>query len=176
MVKRGHRVNGPQASEGEAQHGAFCWTGRLMLRGGLRREGDNQNSESECESFHRMTSFMRLRYRNARALGPIHYVKVIRGGVGRNAQSSPAFCFNGASAETLQPCERRDPVCASELLDNAQSPPSPGAGRPSPCGGAPPRGRNEPAFTNIGRGWLSCAVRQEPSEGRHHRAARLRHR
>src|SRR5688572_7286508 len=27
MVKRGHRVNGPQASEGEAQHGAFCWTG-----------------------------------------------------------------------------------------------------------------------------------------------------
>ena len=52
---------------------------RLMFRGGLRREGDNQNSESECESFHRMTSFMRLRYRNARALGPIHYVKVIRG-------------------------------------------------------------------------------------------------
>jgi len=27
---------------------------RVMFRGGLRREGDNQNSESECESFHRM--------------------------------------------------------------------------------------------------------------------------
>ena len=22
-------MNGPQASEGEAQHGAFCWTGRF---------------------------------------------------------------------------------------------------------------------------------------------------
>jgi transposase len=30
MVKRGHRVNGPQASEGEAQHGPFCWTGRSV--------------------------------------------------------------------------------------------------------------------------------------------------
>src|SRR4029077_18351556 len=29
MVKRGHRVNGPLASEGEAQHGAFCRTGRI---------------------------------------------------------------------------------------------------------------------------------------------------
>src|SRR5277367_5322421 len=28
MVKRGHRGYGPQASEGEAQHGPFCWTGR----------------------------------------------------------------------------------------------------------------------------------------------------
>src|SRR3974390_3350745 len=30
MVKRGHRGHrgyGPQASEGEAQHGAFCWIG-----------------------------------------------------------------------------------------------------------------------------------------------------
>src|SRR3974390_561698 len=27
MVKRGHRGYGPQASEGEAQHGAFCWIG-----------------------------------------------------------------------------------------------------------------------------------------------------
>src|SRR5215813_15309836 len=27
MVKRGHRGYGPQASEGEAQHGLFCWTG-----------------------------------------------------------------------------------------------------------------------------------------------------
>ena len=29
MAIRGHRVNGPQASEGEAQHGAFCRTGRI---------------------------------------------------------------------------------------------------------------------------------------------------
>src|SRR5512139_1497572 len=29
MVKRGHRGYGPQASEGEAQHGAFCRTGRV---------------------------------------------------------------------------------------------------------------------------------------------------
>jgi transposase len=29
MVKRGHRGYGPQASEGEAQHGPFCWIGRL---------------------------------------------------------------------------------------------------------------------------------------------------
>ena len=29
MVIRGHRCNGPQASEGEAQHGLFCWTGRI---------------------------------------------------------------------------------------------------------------------------------------------------
>ena len=29
MVKRGHRGYGPQASEGEAQHGAFCWIGRI---------------------------------------------------------------------------------------------------------------------------------------------------
>ena len=29
MVKRGHRANGPQASVGEAQHGPFCWIGRL---------------------------------------------------------------------------------------------------------------------------------------------------
>src|SRR5215813_5606169 len=29
MVKRGHRGYGPQASEGEAQHGLFCWTGRI---------------------------------------------------------------------------------------------------------------------------------------------------
>jgi hypothetical protein len=29
MVIRGHRGNGPQASEGEAQHGAFCRTGRV---------------------------------------------------------------------------------------------------------------------------------------------------
>jgi hypothetical protein len=28
MVKRGHRY-GPQASEGEAQHEAFCWIGRF---------------------------------------------------------------------------------------------------------------------------------------------------
>jgi len=27
MVKRGHRCNGPQASEGEAQHGAFAGPG-----------------------------------------------------------------------------------------------------------------------------------------------------
>jgi hypothetical protein len=29
MVKRGHRDYGPQASEGEAQHGPFCWTRRV---------------------------------------------------------------------------------------------------------------------------------------------------
>jgi hypothetical protein len=29
MAIRGHRLNGPQASEGEAQHGAFCRTGRI---------------------------------------------------------------------------------------------------------------------------------------------------
>jgi transposase len=29
MVKRGHRGYGPQASEGEAQHGLFCWIGRF---------------------------------------------------------------------------------------------------------------------------------------------------
>ena len=29
MVKRGHRGYGPQASEGEAQHGPFCWIGRI---------------------------------------------------------------------------------------------------------------------------------------------------
>jgi hypothetical protein len=28
MVKRGHGY-GPQASEGEAQHEAFCWIGRV---------------------------------------------------------------------------------------------------------------------------------------------------
>jgi hypothetical protein len=28
MVKRGHRGYGPQASEGEAQHGPFCWIRR----------------------------------------------------------------------------------------------------------------------------------------------------
>src|SRR3974377_1202570 len=29
MVKRGHRSYGPQASEGEAQHGPFCWIRRI---------------------------------------------------------------------------------------------------------------------------------------------------
>src|SRR5580765_7724627 len=29
MVKRGHRCYGPQASEGEAQHGPFCRNGRI---------------------------------------------------------------------------------------------------------------------------------------------------
>jgi hypothetical protein len=29
MAIRGHRLNGPQASEGEAQHGAFCRIGRI---------------------------------------------------------------------------------------------------------------------------------------------------
>ena len=31
MVKRGPWLR-PQASEGEAQHGPFCWTGRLIAR------------------------------------------------------------------------------------------------------------------------------------------------
>ncbi|MEJ2375169.1 MAG: hypothetical protein P8Y71_06990, partial [Pseudolabrys sp.] len=29
MVKRGLRLQ-PQASEGEAQHGPFCWTSRML--------------------------------------------------------------------------------------------------------------------------------------------------
>ena len=54
----------------------------VLFSGRLGRERDNQNSESECESFHRMTS-LRLDIRNARDLGPIPLSKRIWMGRGQ---------------------------------------------------------------------------------------------
>ena len=48
-MKRGHRGYGPQASEGEAQHELFCWTGRFG-QGDERLDERSHDWEEETDS------------------------------------------------------------------------------------------------------------------------------
>jgi ABC transporter substrate binding protein len=55
MVKRGPRLR-PQASEGEAQHGSFCWTG-LVGQGDQRLHcGRHEQDRSGSEGTERASS------------------------------------------------------------------------------------------------------------------------